>query len=138
MARPLCALVLAALAALPALAQESVSPPMSAAEFDRYATGKTLFYATRGQAYGAEQYLPGRRVIWTFLDGDCAEGEWYEASGLICFRYDREPLDPQCWSFFEAPSGLVARYENDPGQTELIEVEQSREPLICTGPEVGV
>lgn len=125
---------LALLAAAPAQAAE----PMSAAEFDAYATGKTLFYATGGQAYGAEQYLSGRRVIWSFLDGECAEGVWYPADGLICFRYDHEPENPQCWSFFQAASGLTARYENDPAATELIEVQQSRAPLICTGPEVGV
>ncbi|MBK1637194.1 hypothetical protein [Rhodovulum adriaticum] len=125
---------LAVVAAPPALAQE----PMSAAEFDAYATGKTLYYATGGQPYGAEQYLPQRRVIWTFLDGDCVEGSWYEADGLICFSYDRDPGNPQCWSFFRAPTGLTARFENDPAATQLIEVEQSREPLICTGPEVGV
>lgn len=132
MRSPLAALAL--VIALPAAADE----PISAAEFHAYATGKTLTYATGGQTYGAEQYLPGRRVIWTFLDGECVEGEWYEAGGQICFRYEHEPEDPQCWSFFRAASGLTARYENDPVVTELIEVNQSREPLICTGPEVGV
>ncbi|TCP62344.1 hypothetical protein EV663_102188 [Rhodovulum bhavnagarense] len=126
--------VLTLMAALPASAAE----PMSAAQFDAYVTGKTLLYATGGQAYGAEQYLDGRRVIWTFLDGECVEGTWYEAAGLICFRYDHDPQNPQCWSFYQDASGLTARYENDPVSTELIEVEQSREPLVCTGPEVGV
>lgn len=131
LAAPLClALALAA----PALAQDA----MSAEEFDRYATGKTLFYNAEGAPYGAEQYLPGRRVIWTFLDGECAEGVWYEAGGQICFRYDHEPQAPQCWSFFRAPLGLTARYENDPADRELIEVRQSREPLVCTGPDLGV
>lgn len=123
--------------ALPAYAAPSAAEqPMSAAEFETYATGKTLYYATGGAAYGAEQYLAGRRVIWTFLDGNCTEGVWYEAAGQICFLYQHDP-DPQCWSFFEGGRGLTARFENDPAQAELIEVEQSREPLICTGPQVG-
>lgn len=130
------ALPLVAALALPAAAAEP--QPMSADEFERYATGKTLFYATHGQAYGAEQYLAGRKVIWTFLDGECTRGFWYESDGQICFRYEHDPDDPQCWSFYRSSTGLMARFENDPAQTELIEVEQSREPLVCTGPEVGV
>ncbi|TCO72837.1 hypothetical protein [Rhodovulum euryhalinum] len=132
----LTALPLLAALAAPGLAAEP--QPMNAEEFERYSTGKTLFYATRGAPYGAEQYLGGRRVIWTFLDGECTEGVWYESAGQICFSYDHRPEDPQCWSFYRSATGLMARFENDPAQTELIEVEQSREPLICTGPEVGV
>lgn len=110
---------------------------MSAEEFERYSTGKTLFYGNAGEPYGAEQYLPGRRVIWTYLDGECQEGIWYEQAGLICFQYERSPDEPQCWSFLLSGSGLTARYENDPAATVLIEVEQSDEPLICPGPKVG-
>ncbi|SIO33272.1 hypothetical protein SAMN05444722_1486 [Rhodovulum sp. ES.010] len=126
------------LALLAAPVQGAEPQPMSAEEFERYATGKTLYYATGGQPYGAEQYLGGRRVIWTFLDGECTEGVWYEAEGQICFRYEHEPENPQCWSFYRSAAGLMARFENDPAATELVEVSQSREPLLCTGPEVGV
>lgn len=110
--------------------------PMSAAEFDAYVTGKTLYYSSRGTAYGAEQYLPGRRVVWTFLDGECQEGVWYEQGEMICFRYDAH-IDPQCWTFWEGASGLAARFENDPDATELYEVSQSPDPLFCPGPDVG-
>jgi hypothetical protein len=111
---------------------------MTAAEFDAYVTGRTLYYATQGQeAYGAEQYLPGRKVIWTFLDGDCAEGLWYEEDGLICFIYDLD-LVPQCWSFWSTGTGITAHFENDPAATALYELKQSDEPLICRGPGVGV
>jgi len=126
-------LLLSALFATPALAEG----PMSAEAFDRYATGKTLFYGSGGTPYGAEQYLPGRKVIWTFLDGDCRQGLWYEENGLICFRYERDPEAPQCWSFFEEDGGLIARFENDPAARVLIEVEQSPEPLSCPAPYIG-
>lgn len=129
---------LAVLAALATPCHAAEPEPMSGVEFESYSTGKTLFYASGGQTYGAEQYLGGRRVIWTFLDGECTEGVWYEAGGQICFVYEHAPQDPQCWSFYRSASGLMARFENDPAQTELIEVNQSREPLVCTGPEVGV
>ncbi len=122
------------LCATPVLAET----PMSAAEFDAYATGKTLFFGSRGQAYGAEEYLPDRRVRWSFLDGKCKDGYWYEAQdNLICFVYEDNP-DPQCWSFQRSPGGLRARFENNPEATELYEVEQSKKPMLCLGPDVGV
>ena len=126
-------LILVLLTALPALAE----PPMSAAEFDAYTNGKTLFYGFAGTSYGAERYLDGRRVIWSFLDGDCRDGRWYESEGNICFVYEDRP-DPQCWSFRRGAGGLIARFESDPGATELYEVEDSGEEMLCLGPKVGV
>ena len=112
--------------------------PLSAEAFEQYATGKTLYFGSDGLAYGAEQYLPGREVIWTFLNGECQRGRWYEQAGQICFVYEHAPDTPQCWSFFASGRGLTAQFENDPEATELYEVEQDPEPLICPGPEVGV
>lgn len=110
---------------------------MNAEEFDSYTRGKTFYYGSLGAPYGAEEYLDNRRVRWSFLDGKCQEGEWYQDGRLICFVYENQP-DPQCWSFQRSASGLVARFENDPAQTELYEVEKSAEPLLCLGPDVGV
>ena len=110
---------------------------MSAAEFDAYTRGKTFIFGEAGAPYGAEEYLENRRVRWSFLDGKCQEGEWYEEAGMICFIYDHKP-NPQCWSFQQTAGGLIALFENDPNQTELYEVEKSSEPLMCLGPEIGV
>ena len=116
---------------LPALAE------MSAAEFEAYTEGKTLYFGQSGAPYGAEIYHENRRVQWSFLDGHCKEGRWYEADGLICFVYE-DDLAPQCWSFTESPTGLVARFENDLSETALYEAREMTEPLLCLGPEVGV
>ncbi len=126
------ALILSLIAA-PSLAQEY----MTADEFDAYTKGRTFSYGADGMPYGIEQYLDNRRVRWSFVEGTCQEGEWYEEDGLICFVYDTEP-DPQCWSFREGPNGLIAKFENDPTSVELYEVGQSDEPLVCPGPDVGV
>lgn len=126
----ICAFLM--LTALPAAAQS-----MSAAEFDAYTRGKTLYYGNNGQAYGAEIYLPNRRVRWTFLDGECKDGEWYEDDGLICFVYEDRP-DPQCWSFERGADGLIARFENDPAQVPLYEANESTEEFLCLGPKIGV
>ncbi len=109
---------------------------MSAAEFDAYTRGKTFTFGSAGQPYGAEEYLEDRRVRWSFLDGKCQDGFWYEEAGLICFVYEENPT-PQCWLFERTGSGLRALFENRPGETELYEVEQSTEPMMCLGPEVG-
>ena len=111
---------------------------MSADEFDRFTRDKTFYYGVDGQSYGAEEYLPNRRVIWTFLDGRCQNGIWYEEDGLICFEY--EAIDErQCWTFREAENGgLIARFKDDPEELELYEVQRSGEPLQCPGPDIGV
>ena len=110
---------------------------LSAEAFDDYTRGKAFYYADQGEAYGAEEYLSDRRVRWSFLDGDCKAGRWFEDDGLICFVYEDRP-EPQCWSFMKTSDGLVARFENDPAAVELYEVKQSDEPLACPGPRVGV
>lgn len=125
---------LACLIALPLAAEER----MNAESFDDYTAGQTLSFSFQGVPYGVEQYLPGRRVLWAFLDEDCQEGVWYEREGMICFQYDDNPVE-QCWSFFRSETGLRAVFEGPDGPgTELYEVERSNRPLTCEGPDVGV
>ena len=129
--------VLALLMALATPAAAHAESAMSAAQFEAYVTGKTLYFGQNGASYGVEEYLPDRRVRWSFLDGHCKEGIWYEESGQICFVYDDNPA-PQCWSFYREGSGLRAVFENDPAATTLYEALQNDEPMMCLGPEVGV
>ncbi|MDO6587529.1 hypothetical protein Q4543_18615 [Salipiger sp. 1_MG-2023] len=119
--------------ALPCLASE----PLSGAEFERYVTGKTLYFGLEGSSYGVEEYLPDRQVRWSFLDGQCKDGFWYEDQRMICFVYDDEP-EAQCWSFYREGTGLRAVFENDPANTVLYEARQDDKPMMCLGPEVGV
>ena len=60
-------LILCLMLTPPAWAQDT----LSAAEFDAFTKGKTLFYGTLGAPYGAEVYHDNRRVQWSFLDGEC-------------------------------------------------------------------
>jgi hypothetical protein len=127
------------LAACPALAESVPSaPPMSAAEFESYSTGKTLTYGLGGEVYGIEQYLPGRRVLWAFKGDECRKGYWYEAGQEICFVYEDDFDGPQCWTFHRIDGGIRARFAGDPNGADLSEVAQSSSPLICAGPDVGV
>lgn len=109
---------------------------MTGAEFDAYTRDKTFYFSEGGAPYGAEEYLPNQRVRWSFLDGRCKDGLWYEEAGQICFVYEDRP-DPQCWSFFDNPTGLVARFEGE-GGTTLYETRKSEQPMMCMGPDVGV
>ncbi len=111
------------------------------AGFDSYTQGRTLFFTWQGQPYGAEQYLPGRRVIWSFLDGDCIEGHWYPQDGAegpeICFVYDGRD-DAQCWSYAIDETGLRVTIEGDGSPLTLTERREAPQEMVCLGPEVGV
>lgn len=136
------AAALALLLLLPLTARaETPAPPegpgLSATEFEAYATGKTLTYAIDGEVFGAEQYLPGRRVLWAFKGQECRKGQWYEEAGQICFVYEDEGA-PQCWIFRKGSTGLSALFQGDEDSTFLSEVAQSKVPLNCAGPDVGV
>lgn len=111
--------------------------PVSPLEFESIVTGKTLSYSSGGLEYGAEEYLEGRRVRWSFLDGECEDGEWYPAGEQVCFVYEGL-ASPQCWQFYMREGRLLARFENDPAATELFELDRRSDPLTCLGPKVGV
>lgn len=110
---------------------------LDAQAFEQLTLGRTFTYAENGTAYGAEEYLPGRRVRWSFLDGQCKAGFWWEEAGQICFAYEDNP-EPQCWRFFMGEAGLVAHYTSSDDTAPLYEVGQSSDPLLCLGPETGV
>lgn len=105
--------------------------PMTGAEFDAYATGRIMSFGSVGDpTYGVEQYLPGRRVIWSTGDGQCTNGTWYESKGDICFRYDGDP-EPKCWAIYREGNGIRAVFTNRPDTTVIFEVEDYTVPLIC-------
>jgi len=125
------------LIALATIATPAWADPMTPTEFEAYVTGKTLYYGRLGEAYGAEIYHENRRVTWSFLDGECKEGYWYDVGNQICFVYEDRP-DPQCWTFERGASGLIATFENDPASADLYEAQDVGEEMICLGPKIGV
>lgn len=127
------AICIALLVAGPALAED----PIGAEEFDSYTMGKTLVYGNDAGPYGIEEYLPGRQVRWSYLDGDCVEGSWFPEGDAICFRYETYGRT-QCWHFFQSEAGISARPAEEPEGSTLYEISRSQGPMICKGPEVGV
>lgn len=127
------ALALAVLLAAPACAQT----PMTAEEFEAFATGKTMDYISDGQVFGREVYLPGRQVRWAFTAEECKLGHWYGEDEQICFLYDGDP-QPKCWRIWPEGDGLAAAYVTDTPDIPPRQVRETTEPLDCPGPDVGV
>ena len=127
-----------ALIATPTLAQDAANPgpPLDAAGFDTRTVGRTITYSAGGFAYGTEQYLPGRKVLWAFEGDICKEGTWFQDGQYICFDYQDEN-GLQCWTFFDTAQGLVARFRGDPASEPLVSLGESPKPLSCQGPDVG-
>ncbi|GAA6208282.1 hypothetical protein NBRC116601_15750 [Cognatishimia sp. WU-CL00825] len=112
--------------------------PMTADAFDLYTRGKTVFYSSQGQRYGAEKYFDRRRVRWSDFGDQCQEGHWYADGSEICFVYEANPSVPQCWHFFLDDGGLTAKFTGEGPQTTLQEVQNSADEMLCFGPEIGV
>lgn len=138
--RALLAIALALAGAAPARVARALDvPPLTAPEFDALTTGHTFFYSRDGQPFGAEQYLPGHRVIWAFTGADCEKGAWTADGDSICFTYETRPGLRQCWRFRATAEGLLGSFVGaPPGEPPLIARRSSPEPMACLGPDVGV
>lgn len=111
---------------------------LDAAGFEAEVTGQTLSYTSGGYPYGAEQYLPGRVVIWQAEGGECRRGRWYEdGPKRICFVYDDAGV-PQCWGFAREGKSLTARFEGQAGGSLLREAGRSTVQLNCKAAFHGV
>ncbi len=119
---------------LPASAGQMLDGP----GFDAATQGRTFVFSLGGEAYGAEQYLPGRRVNWSFLDGRCLAGQWWEEAGEICFAYEDRPGESQCWEFWGSGEELRARIAPPQADSQVYSAVPSEEPLYCMGPDAGV
>ncbi|MCU0899418.1 MAG: hypothetical protein MUC82_02860 [Cypionkella sp.] len=138
MTRRLALVLGLSLGLMPGLTPAAEPPvPLTGAEFEAYTTGKTLTFSQSGEIYGAEEYLPGRKVRWAFTGDICRDGSWYEDAGNICFVYEHDPT-AQCWTFWREDGRLTGLFIGNAPGTELSEVAQSPDPLPCAGPDLGV
>jgi len=115
----------------------SAESTLTGEAFDAFTKGHTLYYSQNGTIYGAESYFENARVRWSFLDGNCIFGQWYQEGELICFDYGSD-LALQCWRFFKGENGLVAQFDGDDDSVPLYEAFRAPSPLECPGPDVGV
>lgn len=100
--------------------------------FDAYTAGKTFLFGHTDQGdYGAEQYLPNRRILWSNLDGTCDGGTWFDNNGQTCFFYDHSPY-LQCWNFYLEDGELTAEFLGVTSGSPFYSVTETDEPLSCT------
>ncbi len=102
------ALSLAA-AALPTAAEEQ---PLTAEEFDSLTAGTTFDTYSFGSIYGVEKFLPGRRSLWQDANG-CMYGTWAQVGDQICFTYEDDPENPDCWSYFRSDDGIIGYFQGN-------------------------
>lgn len=109
---------------------------LDAEGFAARVTGQTIYWEDHGALFGAEQYLPGRRVIWRAQGDLCAQGAWFADGPYICFRYE-DTAGPVCWAFAELGGRLIARPRHGAWTRVLRAAKQSPAPLSCAaGPSV--
>lgn len=117
--------------ALIAATPVSADATMDAADFDAHVTGRTITFRTDTiDTYGVERYMPGRRVMWSSVEGICQYGVWFESKGDICFRYENDP-EHKCWTIHSDPDGIRGVYTTKPPFTVIYEVPDAQTPLIC-------
>jgi hypothetical protein len=119
-------------------AAAAAAEPLTPQSFEAAATGRTLHFTLGGQPFGAEQYFPGRRVLWRFADGTCQQGHWWDEGSRICFAYE-DGGGPQCWVFHPRPAGFAAALVEDGAETGFVlELAGSdTAPLDCPGRYIG-
>ena len=143
--RPILLALAAVCAFLLPAAARAAEGALDGAAFEALVTGRIMSYALEGEAYGTEEYLPGRRVIWAFEGAACRHGNWVEAEpGLICFAYEDAP-DRHCWRFARSGAGLLATFVGDgsgpdpeAGLQPPILATPIAGPMSCPGPDLGV
>ena len=105
--------------------------PITAAEFEAFASGKTLVWSEGGEAYGQEAYLPGRALQWSEDGSSCLGGSYAQGdAGEICFTYD-DGTDPDCWLLYRKGDALhgTLQSEAEPRKDYVITVGHA--PLAC-------
>ncbi len=114
---------------------------MTLDDFQRETNGQTYLFIQNGTVYGMERYLPQNRVEWSFLDGRCIFGKYFEWQGKICFAYDEYGRDadrpPQCWTFERRDGDLVAQFYDPDRDHPPVEMRLTNQELSCLGPDVG-
>lgn len=120
------------------LAATATAETLAPDEFEDLATGRTLWFSDASGAFGAEQYLPGRRSLWRYADGSCTFGTWWDEGDLVCFRYETD-AGPQCWRFTRQGDRISAAHIGESGASgTVLTLERiDAQPLPCAGPEVG-
>ncbi|MEM8792990.1 MAG: hypothetical protein AAGE80_15325 [Pseudomonadota bacterium] len=125
------ALLLTILLAMPAGAQEIMSPEA----FREYSEGFTLYFEQDGEPFGTESFGEGGSTTWRYRDGSCIEGVWKPHGGQVCFFYgDQQGV--LCWRMLRDGDDIIARLlgEAENAGMELRITRRDKKPLLCGDP----
>ncbi|GAB1364368.1 hypothetical protein MASR1M32_36040 [Rhodobacter sp.] len=103
--------------------------PLTAEEFDALTLGQIMDTWSGGSVYGVERFLPGRRSIWEDSRG-CMYATWEQVGDQICFSYEDDPGNPDCWTYFKTDTGLSAQFRGDPA-AQPIYLTPDGGPMTC-------
>ena len=118
-----------ALCASAALAEPPTGAPLTAEEFDALTRGLTFDTYSYGTVYGVEKFYPGGRSIWQDASR-CMYGTWKQVGNQICFTYEDDPANPDCWTYFDEGGALSAYWKGDPTQDPII-LRPTNTPMTC-------
>lgn len=128
MKRPLV-LLLACLAAMPAHAQDQMTPD----GFLDLSVGRTLSFSSvlSGSLVGVEQFLRRDLSVWADDSGRCTYGRIQIRGPYLCFLYEDAPDPNNCWIPFMDDGTLLVLSQNT-GEVQRIS-DISDKPVICEG-----
>jgi len=125
----LAACVLLCLTALPARAQEQMTPDA----FLDLAMGRTLSFSSllSGGLVGVEQFLRRDLSVWADETGRCTYGRIEINGPYLCFLYEDAPDPNNCWIPFMDEGTLLVLSQNT-GEVQRIS-DISDKPVVCEG-----
>lgn len=112
-----------------ALAETPTGKPLTAEQFDALTRGITFDTYSYGTVYGVEKFYPGGRSIWQDASR-CMYGTWAQVGDQICFTYEDDPANPDCWTYFDQGGYLTAQLNGDP-DANPIQLRPSNTPMTC-------
>ncbi|MGH1577456.1 hypothetical protein [Planktotalea sp.] len=88
-----------------ASAQQQIAPDL----FLDHATGNTLTFSNNrtGTEIGREQFLRRDLSVWVEQSGRCTYGKIEVKGPLLCFKYEDDPRDDNCWMPFMKDKQLL-------------------------------
>jgi hypothetical protein len=122
-------LLLACLTAIPATAQEQITPE----GFLDLALGRTLSFTSTGSGnlVGVEQFLRRDLSVWADETGRCTYGRIEQRGPLLCFLYEDAPDPDNCWIPFIDEGTLLVMAQRSNEVQRISDI--SEKPVICEG-----
>lgn len=129
--RTVCLALVFGLSAATAEAEAGLppGPALSAEAFDRLTLGTRMDTYSPSGLYGVEEFLPGKRSVWRDAFG-CKSATWEAVGDQICFRYEDDPAQPDCWVYKLVNGEIRGWLNGDPRGPQVLLVP-GNSPMDC-------